>query len=35
MNAQLIDTNDYIKEGETVKIVKVKGNILFIKSTKE
>jgi membrane protein implicated in regulation of membrane protease activity len=35
MNAQLIDTNYYIKEGETVKIVKVKGNILFIKSTKE
>jgi membrane protein implicated in regulation of membrane protease activity len=35
MNAQLVDTNDYVKEGETVKIIKIKGNILFIKSTKE
>jgi membrane protein implicated in regulation of membrane protease activity len=35
MNAQLADTNDYAKEGETVKIIKVKGNILFIKSIKE
>ncbi len=35
MNAQLVDTSDFVKEGETVKIIKVKGNILFIKSTKE
>ncbi len=35
MNAQALDNHDFIKEGAIVKIVKFKGNILFIKSIKE
>ena len=34
MNAQALDIHHFIKAGEIVKIVKVKGNILFIKSIK-